>query len=949
MESTLRSVLPGGVRRIGVAALWILAAAAFSTGTLPAQEPTGKIAGRVLDEDSGKPLPLAQVFVPSLEAGGVTDVNGRYTLGPLPAGTYELQVRVIGYAKKTVTGISVRAGRTTDLDIALPVEAVAVEALTVTVADERGTTEALLSARRGAPEVTDAIGRDQISKSPDSDAAAALRRVPGITVVNGRFAYVRGLGERYGNTTLDGAPLPSPLPDKKAIPLDLIPAGFLESVSTAKSYLPDQPADYAGGLVQIRTRQVPGQRFFKLSSSTGFDTEASLRDGLGYAGGDLDFLGFDDGTRALPELVPRDRPLSAAGGFTDGDLERIGEAFLGSWGPSASELPVSQSFGVALSGQIPVDGRDLGVFGTATFSNDYTHHDDLVERVFARAGAEDPEVDYLGRESTHEVRLGGLLNAEYSVTPANNLALNLIFNRTVEDQARVLEGFNLDSNTDQRNTRIQYVANALFQGQLSGKHYLDWLAGGSTLGWRGVFSRASRYEPNTREVLYRRASDGRFLFDTFVQSGSIFHQELGENGYGGGLDLELPFRLRGLPGAVSLGGAIARRDRNVYTRRFRFLPRGALGDSVRALAPDELFSAGTVAPDSFQIQEATFRPDNYDAEETVLAGYALLEAEPLSGLRLAGGVRIERAEQTVRPRDLFVEGLEPPEGADLDDVDLIPGANLTWSATERMNFRLAVSRTLARPEFRELAPFTFADFAGGHLVAGNPLLRRSRITNFDARWEWFPRPGAVVSASGFYKFFDDPIEAFVFPSTELIKSWVNVEDATNYGVELELRSDLGFLASGLENLSLNGNLTLVASEVSAAEEIVIFVPESGATTLQLADHSRALQGQSPYVINVVVGWLIPSTRTSATVLYNRFGRRIDAVGGLTLDDVFEEARDALDIAVQQPILRTLELKLSASRILGNEVEVTQGGDLLRSFDLGRKFSIGLAWWPAGQP
>lgn len=936
-------------RVVGAVVLCVLAAGGFPGGPLAAQGTTGKIAGRVLDEETGKPLTLVQVFVPSLETGGVTDVNGRYSLGPLPVGTYDLQVRVIGYARKTITGIAVEAGRTTNLDISLPVEAVAVEVLTVTVADERGTTEALLSVRKSSPEVTDAIGREQIAKSPDSDAAEALKRVPGITVVNGRFAYVRGLGERYGGTTLDGAPLPSPVPDKKAIPLDLIPAGFLESVSTAKTYLPDRPADYAGGLVQIRTRQIPGQRFFKLSSSTGFNTAASLRDGLGYAGGDLDFLGFDDGTRALPGLVPRDRPLSTGAGFSPEELERIGEAFLGSWGPSPSDLPVAQSFGLAFSQQVPIGGRELGVFGTANYSNDYTHHDDLVERGFARAGAEDPEVDYLGRESAHEVTLGGMLNAEYSVTPANNLALNLILNRSVEDQARVLEGFNLDSNTDQRNTRTQYLANTLLQSQLSGKHYLGWLAGGSTLKWRGAFSRASRYEPNTREVLYRKASSGRFLFDTFVQSGSIFHQELTENGYSGGLDLKLPFRLRGLPGAVSLGGAVARRDRDVYTRRFRFLPQGTLGDSVRALPPDELFSAGTVAPDSFQIQEATFRPDNYDAGETILAGYAMLEAEPIARLRLAGGIRVERAEQTVQPLDLFVEGLEPLEGADLDDTDLVPGANLTWAITDDMNFRLAASRTLARPEFRELAPFTFADFAGGFLVAGNPLLARSRISNFDGRWEWFPRPGTVLSVSGFHKFFDDPIEVFVVPSTELIKSWVNVEDATNYGAEFEVRSDLGFLGGALEHLTVNGNLTLVESEVNTGEEIVIFVPESGATTLQVPEESRALQGQSPYVINLGLSWFVPSTRTSATVLYNRFGQRIDAVGALALEDVFEEARDALDVVVEQPLLRTLQLKLSASRILGNEVEFTQGGDLLRSFDLGRKFSIGLSWWPVGQP
>jgi len=910
-----------------------------------AAQQTGRVSGRVLAEDSGRPLSLAQVSIPTVGAGGISDVDGRFSIQDVPAGTYDLEVRLLGYALKTVTGVTVTPREVTVVDISLPPQAVEVQELTVSVADERGTTTALLENRRQAATVTDAIGQEQISKSPDSDAAAAMQRVPGVSIVDRKFVYVRGLGERYGNTTLDGAVLPSPIPDRKAVPLDLVPASFIESVSTSKSYLPNQPADYAGGLVQIETRKVPGETFFTLGVSSGLDSRSTFETGLDYTGGGLDFLGFDDGTRDLPDLIPSDRPVNASS-FTPQELESIGEAFGSTWAGRPSDLPVNKGGELAFAAEIPIGSRDLGLFGTANYDDSYGRRTNYVERVFTASGLADPEVDYAGELSSHEVTLGGMLTADIAVAPRHRLTLSGLLNRVTRDEARVLEGFNLDSNTDQRNTRLQYVENTLFQTRMDGKHYLD-LLGGTTVEWRGSWARAGRYEPNTREVLYRKTGDGVFLFDTFVQSGSVFHQDLDENALNGSLDIQFPIRVRGVPGSIEIGGAATRRDRDVYTRRFRFLPQGALGDDVRALDPDQLFSPANIAPDSFQIQEATFRPDNYEADLTTLAAHAMIDFEVLPRVRLAGGARVEATEQNVDPVDLFQTSVEPLTGARLDDTDVVPGATLTWSASDEMNVRLAASRTIARPEFRELAPFTFADFAGGFLVAGNPLVERSRITNLDVRWEWFPRPGAVLSISGFYKNFSDPIEEIVFPSTEFIKTWVNADAARNLGTEIEARSDLGFLAEALEDFALNVNLTLVDSEVETGETAQIFIPESGPVTIQVVDRQRRLQGQSAYVVNAGFNWFVPGSGTALTILYNRFGSRISQVGTQLLPDVLEQPRDAFDVVVDQPLGSRFGVKASASNLLGSEVRYTQGGELLRGWEPGRVFSLELSWQPVG--
>ena len=264
--------------------------------------------------------------------------------------------------------------------------------------------------------------------------------------------------------------------------------------------------------------------------------------------------------------------------------------------------------------------------------------------------------------------------------------------------------------------------------------------------------------------------------------------------YSGGGDLQFPFTLGGgdRSGRVKVGGSMSAKTRDAFTRRFRFLaiPGGVVNNAVRERQPNDLFDPETIGSDGFELQEATFRPDNYDASEDVMAGYAMFDAEVTGSLRLMAGLRVEAAAQEVTPRDLFDIGLESLPGASLDDTDLLPALNLTLQLREGMNVRLGVSRTLARPQLRELAPFSFADYAGGYLTVGNPELNRSLIRNFDARWETFPGGRSLLVASAFQKTFVDPIEAVVLPSTELLKTWVNRGTASNWGIELEMRSDL---------------------------------------------------------------------------------------------------------------------------------------------------------------
>ncbi len=917
-------------------------------GTIPAaasaQQAIGRIVGRVVDARTAQPLASAQVFLEDESIGSLSSVDGRFILRDVPAGVQSVVVQLIGYGTKTLTGVAVEPDGVAMLDIGLEQAALELEGITVEATVETWSTAALLTERQTESFVVDAIGADQISRSPDGDAAAALKRVPGLSVVDGRFAYVRGLGERYSSTTLNGAPLASPMPDRKVVPLDVVPSDLLESIVTAKSYSPDQPGDYAGGLVELRTKDFPARRIFSVSASSSYNSASTFADGLRYAGGGLDLLGFDDGTRSLPDLLPNDRRVIFPN-YTRGDLERFGEAFGGDWGPTAGSLPPNSSFGASYGDDLELFGRSIGILGSLTYSNSYSNKSDVIERVFSTAGLANPEVDYSGDETTHSVSLGGLANLSYELAPTSRITANFVYNRLMDDEARVYEGYNLDTGSDQRNFRLRFLAQTLINAQLKGEHRLGFL-NDARFDWRGAWSRAGRYEPNTREVLYREDEDnGRFLFDNFVSSGSVFHQDLVDDTHSGAGDLDIPFTVGNRTGAIKLGGSISTRDRNAFTRRFRYLlvPGGVVTNEVRQRDPNGLFNPETIAPDGFELVEATFRPDNYDAQEDINAGYAMIDTEVSESVKILAGMRLESATQTVTPFDLHDVGQQALQGASLDNTDVLPAVNMTLELREGMNLRLAASRTLARPQLRELAPFSFADYAGGYLTVGNPELVRSLIQNYDARWEFFFSPEALVAASAFYKTFEDPIEAAVLPSTELLKSWINGGSANNYGIELEFRSDLGVLSPSLESVSLNSNLTLVQSEVTTPDVIRIYIPGEGGTDLPSVPKTRALQGQSPYVVNVSLAYASGSGDSRASLLLNRFGRRIDAVGGQVTADIFEEARSQLDIVLEQRLSNGTKLKLSASRLLGNVVEFTQENELLRRWNNGRTVSLSVGW------
>jgi len=440
------------------AARLLLSACALLVLTLPlsAQE-TGRIVGRVIDAESGAPLRSAQLFLEDDSVGGTTDLNGRYRLERVPAGQHTVVAQTLGYARKSVTGVQVEAGEATLLDITMVQQAIALEGLTVSAEAEEGSAAALLDERRTASSMTEAVGAQEISRRPDSDAADVAQRMTGVTVTDGKYVFVRGLGNRYSQTSLNGSSLPSPEPEKEVVPLDLFPSDFLESLETQKSYTPDLPADFSGGSVKINMRDFPNRFTIKAGVSTSFNTNSQFQDGfLEYGGGDLDWLGFDDGTRDQPEAVERIMGDLRSGQrlpTNDAELIEIGEALRSldqQFAPASGDTPLNRSFNLSIGGSTPImDDGELGYFFAGTYSDSYTRRDDELERKWrAEAFREEtadistPNVDYDFVRGMRSISWGTIGNLTFKPSPTQKISLRTTLNLNTDDEARTFTGLN---------------------------------------------------------------------------------------------------------------------------------------------------------------------------------------------------------------------------------------------------------------------------------------------------------------------------------------------------------------------------------------------------------------------------------------------------------------------------------------------------------------------------
>lgn len=906
--------------------------AALPPSVDPAKPPTrgkGAVWGVVRSTRGSETLLEALVTVIGRRDYATTDVEGRYRL-ELPPGTYQIRVQYELHRPARVKNVRVTAGGIAKVDVALEPDEASVEEVTAVEAEvERASAATQLFLRKNAAQASDSIGAQDIAKTPDRNAADAVKRVVGATVVDGRYIFVRGLGDRYTNSLLNGSPLPSPEPDRQAVPLDMFPTLVLSDLTVSKTFTPNMPGDFAGGSLDIHTRDLPQKFLFQGTLGLGVNSESTFGRRLGYPGGKWDFLGMDDGSRKLPSVVPRDRVTRLRpDGTVNPDVASIGKAVNG---PMETErvfdLP-NGSGSVVVGDSFKLGGqRVLGYVAGASYSRKFQKRNDEIIRTYGvdpnkpnrgDGGAEAPQSlvrfnDYRAETGIDTVTWSTLGTVSYAFDNDHKVALTGLYSRNAEKEGRLITGFNEEQNNDVRDERLRFVNRALTYAQLRGEHRFRSL-NAAQLTWAGLWSRATLADPDLRETVYVNDPQTGYSYRESTQSGQHFYAAQGETTRSVGLDWLQPLGKGDKPTAIKAGTLATLRGRSFNARRFRFLrnPRATDAAAFRQ-SPNALFTDDNVGT-LLELEEWTRPTDSYAARYNVLAGYVMADVAVLPRLRVVVGERLESAKQTIDSFDPFSP--ETKIQSRLARTDLLPSANAIVKVTETSNVRLSATRTVARPQLRELAPFIFSDFLGAREVLGNPDLDRTQITNLDARFEIFPRVSEVLAVSFFHKRFEKPIEPFIIPTSRGVLSFQNAKGAVNTGVELEARKSLDFVTTAAKDFSVLANLTLVHSEVQLDE---------AAGGIQTSKE-RPLAGQSPYVVNFALDWANDPTKIRARALYNVQGARVAQVGQNGLPDTYEQPRHLVDLSVAKGFGEHVDTKLTLENVFDAPVKFTQGRD-----------------------
>jgi len=941
----------------------ITALFAASASQLAAQQNTGRIIGRVVDAANAQPLQGVQVVANDGVVGTLSDLDGRFVLVNVPTGTVTLTAQSLGYATKTVTGLEVSGEEITSFNITLEQSAVELAGITVTAAAEAGSSTALLDERRTSIASVEAIGAQEISRRPDGDAAQVAQRLTGVTVSEGKYVFVRGLGERYSQTTLNGSSLPSPEPEREVVPLDIFPSGFLESLSTQKTYTPNLPADFSGGSVQIETKKFPDRFTVRFGAGTSWNSLSQFEDGfLNYGGGDLDFLGIDDGTRGQPDaVVDILGPLDSGARLPQDprQLVAIGEALRGTdlaFGPGSATTPLPRSFSLSIGGRS--DWRDegeLGYFLAGTYSDNYTirgggcdnfvpgtiNQIDTAEcREFERKWRTDafdpaiaplatPNVDYAFTTGLRNVSWGSVANFTVKPTPTQQISLQTTVNLSTDDEARFYQGANReDIGGLVQSERARWVERLLLFSQLSGEH--EFVAD-SRLEWRLSASRANRDEPLLREANYLE-EDTEFLLVNLGESGRYFSSSLTDDDLGASVDWAVPFEFADRDASLKIGGAWRGRTRDFAARRLRWLFAGAvISDLDQAVERATIVPSNPQGPNELAVGEVFDDGDIYDVDEDRYAAYAMLEIPVTDALQAIGGVRVEDYRLDLGTRTTEADGIE--------STDIAPSLTLIYSFDDDLKLRASGSRTVDRPEFRELQPFQFTEATSLRQLFGNPDLDPATVTSGDLRLDFFPGAGEILSIGGFYKRIEDPVERVFIAAASSAFSFQNAVEAEILGFETDAQLRLSRLGDIpiLRSITAQANYSWIDSEVQV-EATEAFVP---------TNERRPLVGQAPYVVNAGLSYA-DVAGIEASVFFNRFGERVESAGGLGNPDIYEQPRNVLDASFGFPLgIRGARARINASNLLDAEYlfEQTLNGITRqqRSYTVGRTISVGLSW------
>jgi len=893
------------------------------------------ITGNISDSQTGESLYSVTVYQPEEQIGTLTDFDGNFSLKI--SKTSKIEVRYIGYVTQI---IELKSLKDTTLSIRLQPKVMELGGVTVTYTVDKGSTSELVRIQSNSAVVVDGVNKEQFKKTPDTKVSDVFKRVSGASIQENKFVVIRGLNDRYNFGLINGAPLPSSETDRRAFSFDIFPSNMLDNLLIYKTAAPDLPGEFSGGVINLSTLDVK-DKVHDLQISLGWNSISTFRDFRTYNGGGLDFLGFGSGSRSLPNGLPSTSDWQLLNKSERADYSK---KMIWNWSTeSRLALP---------TGQIQYTlGKDWKFKNESSFGYIFAYsyqNTEMMSNSIRRDFEEQstgviPKMELKDSVFTKSILNTGLLNFSFKINSNNTIKLKNMYSVNSEDKVNIRNGVReMDNDPRQweKSTNFWYTQNNLFTSQLIGKHEFEkW-----KLNWNLSTSDVRRDIPNLRRIVYRKysllESDTTEDYVAIIQSngtiptaaGNMFWSKSNEQIYSGNWDISIPVKVKKFESDIKFGTWHQFRTRDFQSRNFGFSqykPTGSTFNSqLLLLGPDEIFTEQNMGllpngQGGFKLDEATNVDDSYSAQSFLNSGFLMTDMKIGEKLRIVGGLRVESYAQKFN----YIEfGSNLPITIDTTVVDFLPSINAIWSFTKKMKLRGGYSKTVSRPEFRELAPFSFYNFVIDNIISGNPELQRATIDNFDLRWEYFPGSGQIISVSGFYKNFTNPIELINRTGTSGAPElyFTNVSNVKNIGGEIEIRTNLGFINHNkvLDNLTIYTNTSIINSKVNLND----FVGSGGV---------RPLQGQSPYIVNLGVFYQTPKKDFNVNLSYNVIGPRIYIVGNVQEPSVWEMGRNVVDLQLVKKLLdEKIELKLNIKDILAQDLIYFQDLNNNRKFDSG---------------
>lgn len=913
----------------------------------------GSIRGVIHDEGTGETLIGANVIVQETSPiiGATTDFDGKYSIDNLAPGTYTIQCSYISFQSKTIENITVKSGEVTLINFSMAENSQDIEEIVVSAEAVKNTESAVLTIQRKSPLVVNGISAQQISKLGDSDAASALKRVSGISIQDGKYVYVRGLSDRYSKITLNGAEIPGLDPNKNTVQMDLFPSNLFENMMVYKTFSPDLPASFTGGHVDVTTKDFPEKFMFRFSTSLGYNTNAHLRDDyIAYQGGSLDFLAMDDGTRNVPDAASNGIPSL----YTDNnELDNISSQFNNKMAADKKPSYLNHSHSVSVGNQVNFLGKKLGFLASLSYSHKYKMYEDGAYARYNLVGTT-PENGLMNlyikekdTRSEENVIIAGLFNLSYKLNNNNKIGLNILRNQGGMSSARFKEGPKPEDDMYMYENFLGYLERGFTSYQLKGKHVLPNL-NGITVEWLSSYTDSKQDEPDMRFFNYNRKGDNFEISPNAYPVPARFYREMSESNFDNKIHVSVPFKIRGDKGKFKFGGAYVMKNRNSDERKFDIASQGLPfnGSIEEYLSPENLGQNAISADVTYgYYYENDIRNDkinSYQAEHSVAAGYLMVDLPIGSRFKVVTGARLESSYMfTENKVDKYHVKYAKGEKSNLD---ILPAINATFELTDMMNLRAAYTRTLARPAFKEFAPYNPYDFSKGWRYVGNPDLERTLIDNIDFRWENFMNQGEVISVSIFYKFFYNPIEVVDAPQANNAEfHYKNSKSSEIWGAEIEMRKKMNE-AGFLSDFFFGFNLTYVNSEVEVPDSIydvaILTNPET--------DKTRPLSGQAPYIVNAFINYDNKDIGLSSNLSFNVSGRKLITITKGGTPNIYEEAFPSLNYNISKNIGDKINLSFSVSNILDSETKRTytyqEKEYIFQRYSYGRTFSFGFTYF-----